>query len=79
MLAAFNVNVDLTEYIQKANSYLYFYHVMTKTRKWYEAGKQPYNTPAIWSKMPIHFDNDYTVIPPEIECLFQPKESNETV
>jgi hypothetical protein len=68
--------IDPIEYIQKSNSYLYFYGVIYKTRKWYTPGNEPYNTKEIWSRMPKTFGKDkynYFHTPDEIYNLYSIK------
>lgn len=59
----FNLPFDTRRYAQLANSYLWFYAVVSRTRKWYTPGREPYNVEAIVSRMPTHFDNDYDKMP----------------
>lgn len=42
--------INVKEYAQRANSYLTFYHVYSKTQKWYQ--KAPYSVEEIVKKMP---------------------------
>lgn len=42
--------INIKEYAQRANSYLTFYHIYSKTQKWYEIA--PFSVKAIVSKMP---------------------------
>ena len=46
---------ELYDYIQKANAYTMFYFYLIENRKWYKAGKEPYNLKSVWSKMPKSF------------------------
>jgi hypothetical protein len=64
-------DLDLDEYIQQANAYVYFYPLLRKTRKWYSVGKEPYTIKEICSQMPKDFDNDYTQIPAKFEKLYR--------
>lgn len=51
-----NLGVDnsyINRYIQKANAYLAFYHVVRVVRKWYQPGKAPYEIAQIVDAMPI--------------------------
>jgi hypothetical protein len=57
------------EYIQKANAYVYLYHVLLHTRKWYAKGKAPFHLPSVWTKMPADFDRDYDHIPTRYKKL----------
>jgi len=64
------LDIDSDEYIQKANAYIWFYTLLARTRKWYSIDKEPYNIPAIWKTMPMHFDNDYTKVPAKMKKLY---------
>jgi hypothetical protein len=45
--------IDVYEYTQKANSYIGFYGVISKYKKWYD--RPPYRNPDIWMRMPKIF------------------------
>lgn len=62
--------IDTKEYAQKANSYVYFYHMVAETRKWYTIGTEPYVVPEVWQAMPTDFKNDYTQIPKQLRDLY---------
>lgn len=64
-----NLPIDVTEYIQKANAYVYFYLSLEITRKWYAKNCAPFHLAHVWQEMPTHFDNDYNVIPPKLKKL----------
>lgn len=61
----FNLPIDITDYIQKANSYIFFYTAMKKTKAWYIPGKEPYRIKEVWSLCPTEFlaDGEYENIP----------------
>lgn len=63
--------IDIVEYTQHANSYIYFWTYTKHSRKWYTIGKEPYNIPEIVRAMPAHFDNDYDNIPSHVMTLFK--------
>ena len=65
----FYLPINLKEYIQKANAYVYFYLSLEYTRKWYPKNKSPFYLPEVWTKMPTHFDNDYNKLPTKIKNL----------
>lgn len=48
----FKLPIDPTEYIQKANAYVYFYRAIARTRKWTSAERSPYRNNAVWPLMP---------------------------
>lgn len=62
--------IDITEYTQKANSYVYFYHMVGQRREWYHIGTEPYNIPEVWQAMPTTFNNYYTTLPVEYKELY---------
>lgn len=53
-----NVDINLTEYIQKANAYTMFYFFMRECRVWYRPGFEPYNLEKVWKSMPKSFTFD---------------------
>jgi hypothetical protein len=61
--------IDTTEYVQKANSYLWYYHAVSHARS-YTQRKAPYNNPKIWREMPADFDNNYSTIKPNMLELY---------
>lgn len=65
----FYLPINVKEYIQKANAYVYLYHVIMHTRKWYPKGMAPFNLPSVWTKMPSDFERDYSKIPPKLKSL----------
>lgn len=64
-----NIDIDVEVYAKKSNAYVYFYHIIKNHRKWYNTDRKPYNIEAVWSKMPSHFENDYSTIPLHYEAL----------
>lgn len=65
----FYLPINVKEYIQKANAYVYLYHVIMHTRQWYPKGMAPFNLPSVWTKMPSDFQRDYSKIPPKLKSL----------
>ena len=63
--------IDVREYIQKANSYVMFWHMVGKTGKWYTIGKRPYELPEVWTEFPTTFSLDYTKLPKKYERLYE--------
>lgn len=64
----YNLDIDVEQYIQQANSYIYFYRFLEESRASYK--KTPYQIKKVWSKMPKHFNNDYSTVPDEFKKLF---------
>jgi len=63
--------LDIGKYVQKANSYLYFYTVVKKCRKWSNKGCAPYTFNEIVSEMPTHFANDYNRMSDVLVSLYK--------
>lgn len=51
------LTLNLSEYIQKANSYAYFYKYIAKKREWYPPNKAPYMVETVWKAMPENFNS----------------------
>lgn len=69
-MKVYGLPVDIKEYIQKANAYVYFYTIMGLKRKWYKIGQEPYVVDGVWGNMPTHFNNDYSKISPSLKKVF---------
>lgn len=69
----FNFPIDATNYIKKANSYLFFYSIMLHTHKWCDIA--PYNVPEIIALMPDYFleDEEYNEVSDELLALYREK------
>jgi hypothetical protein len=61
------LNINVSEYIKGANSYLYFYEIVRKHRKWCK--KAPYKIKEIIKLMPDYFLTNYTKLPKGYEKL----------
>lgn len=61
----YNIDVNIEEYIQRANSYLFTYNFVEQCRAWNKDEYVPYHIPELWKLMPKTFDVDYTVTPVE--------------
>lgn len=72
-IKTFDLPIDITEYIQKANSYIFFYTAMKTTKAWYIPGKEPYRTKEVWSLCPTEFlsDDEYENVPEELMRKYQ--------
>ncbi len=56
----YKLPLNIKEYIQKANAYMYFYRALAKTRKWTTKNKSPYAVATVWKKMPSKLLNSQT-------------------
>lgn len=70
LIKQYSLDINLDEYIQKANSYIWGYQLMHKYRQWFVDNKSPYSIEAVWKAMPNHFNVDYDNMPPELEKLY---------
>jgi len=66
--------INVKEYIQKANAYVYFYNWMKTTKRWCKPNNTPYSNERLVSAMPTHFNNDYSFIPDKLLKIY--KEEN---
>jgi hypothetical protein len=64
-----NLPINVIEYIQKANSYVWYYHAAAHHRA-YTQRSSPYINPEIWTKMPVDFNNNYSTIKSKMLKLF---------
>lgn len=72
-MVEFNLPINVTEYTQKANGYIFFYTAMKETRSWYLPGKEPYNQPEVWSLCPNTFlsPDEYDVVPEALMSAYR--------
>lgn len=57
--------ININEYIQLANTYILFYTLLIKTRKWYV--KAPYECKEVIDTVPNKFLNSYDIVPQKYE------------
>ena len=65
----YNLPIDIPEYIQKANSYIWYHHAAAHARA-YTQRSGPYENPDIWTKMPVDFNRNYSSIKSKMLKLF---------
>lgn len=65
----FGLPIDMETYAKRANSYVYYYNHLLKTRKWYPENNVPYENERIWSQAPSHCNNTGST-PKELEKAF---------
>ena len=64
----YDLPIDQTEYIQKANAYLWQHRYIQKTRDW---GKESdHDLPELWQQMPVDFCSSYAKISNKMLKLF---------
>jgi hypothetical protein len=66
-----NLDIDLNDYIKKANSYIYFYNWIKVTRTWSKPGNSPYTNKRLLKVMPKTFRADYTKLPERIRKVYE--------
>lgn len=66
----YDLPINKSEYIKKANAYILFYTFIGNTKRWYVIGKEPYNNKKIVNLMPDHFNIDYNVLDKKLEKLY---------
>ena len=69
-LKKYNIDINIAEETQKANSYILFYNIVKEFRKWNEVGKAPYQIKEVWSKMSKEFDMNYSSVDSDIKNLY---------
>lgn len=62
----FNLPIDISQYIKKANSYIIFYDLVKEFRTWYSPNKAPYMVPEVVKEMPDYFFSDYSMVPQQL-------------
>jgi hypothetical protein len=65
-----NLPLNIEEYIQQANSYILYHHLLAQTRS-YPGKACPYELKELWSQMPKTFEGNYTTISKKISKLLQ--------
>jgi hypothetical protein len=65
----FNLPINIQEYIQKSNSYIWYYHAAAYHRA-YTQRSSPYTNVELWSKMPVDMDQNYSTINSKMLKLF---------
>ncbi len=67
-ISKYNLPINIEEYIQKANTYLYFYEVIVRKRKWITG---VYQNPKIWKLAPKTFKKDYSKVPKKLREVLE--------
>jgi hypothetical protein len=64
-----NLDINISEYIQKANVYIWYYHAAAYERA-YTKRISPIANSKVWTKMPLDFNNNYSKISSKMLKLF---------
>ncbi len=67
----FNLPIDIGEYIQKANCYIFFYNYLKITRRWSQPENSPYSNNKIYKNALKDWYSDYNEIPPDLLKAFK--------
>lgn len=70
LIRKFSLDIDIKQYVKKANAYVMLYNFMRITGKWPHPKNSPYNNPVILAAMPDRFSFDYSKMPARIERLY---------
>lgn len=71
LIKKYRLPIDLEGYIKRANSYVYFYNYIKKTRKWSSPDNSPYKNERIVEAMPPRFLTSYTRNPKYVDKIFE--------
>jgi len=71
LIKNFNLDIDVEDYIKRANSYIYFYNRLKKTRKWSHPKNAPYNNKSVFKVMPSYFKKSYKTTPKNVEKIYE--------
>jgi len=71
VIKTFQLNVNIDEYIRKANAYVIFYNWMRKTRRWSKPNNSPYKNQRLKAAMSTKFNMKYKELTPKIEKIFK--------
>lgn len=69
LLQEYDLNVDIKDYIQRANAYMYFWKYLRFSRKWCNPNNTPSNNENIVKTMPNKFLKEY-VLNDKIKSIF---------
>lgn len=67
----YKLPINIGDYIQKANCYIFFYNYLKTTRRWSNPNNSPYTNPKIYKNALRTFYDDYSVTPKEIQQAFK--------
>jgi hypothetical protein len=74
LMKKWGLDIDIDEYIKKANAYVMFYNYMYHSRKWSSPGNSPYTNQTIISNMSNKFNMRYNKMSERLVKLY--KEQN---
>lgn len=70
LIQQWGLDVDIDQYIRKANAYVQFYNYMGITRRWSNPKNSPYGNPNVVSQMSTKFNMRYKKLSKKVKSLF---------
>jgi len=70
LIKKMNLDVDIDNYIKKANSYIQFYNYLNISRRWCVPNNSPYKNKRLIEAMPKKFSMNYNELPLRIKKIF---------
>lgn len=70
LIKKWDLNIDVENYIKKANAYIQFYNYLKKTRRWSKPNNQPYKNEEIVNIMSTKFNMNYKKMSKRVEKVF---------
>jgi len=71
MVKKLKLPVDVPSYIKQANSYVYFYHLVLKHRRWYKIGREPFRSRNILEEMPNTLNGNHHTLSPRVIKVYE--------
>lgn len=71
LIKKFDLEIDVDNYVRKANAYVQFYNYLKLSRKWSVPKNSPYMNERIQSSCPKTFSMDYSKISKKLEKIFR--------
>jgi hypothetical protein len=71
LMKRWGLDVDIDNYIRKANAYIQFYNYMGKTRRWSNPKNAPYGNQNVVKEMPTTFQMNYKKMSKRLVKLFE--------
>lgn len=67
----YNLPIDIKQYIQISNVYIFFHNWVSIKRRWYNPKNDPFTNPKIYNLMESEWYDDYTEMPPQLLKAFK--------
>lgn len=71
LIKKWGLDIDIDDYIRKANAYIMFYNYMYHSRKWSNPGNAPYSNENVTSKMSNKFNMRYNEMSERLIKLYK--------